>query len=490
MVNSRLSVLVSLSLGVACGIFAFAAGAALIESRLAAILIAMLAGGLVVLLGLKRPIVALDATACSRPLAIISGLVTLLALVQIARLAVFMVDPSQVAYSSIPSSRWEIQHSCLSAYFVSAQAASTSPDIYDDALFTMPDDDPNTPRKARMIGPFKIDVFEYPPPFLLLPRALMHLTPDFMRLRMLWFGLSGGVFLFALLVVARFMSPAAGTRALLLSPLVWMSLPMTSTLQKGNVQGMVIAAVILAMALFEWRRWAAGGAILAFVTLSKLYPGLLVLYLLVRRQWRALAWTAAFAVVFLVLTFLDIGWGPYAAFLDRFPALLGGEAFPAFRNPAAMAINFSIPGLAFKAKLFGVPGMSFGASKIVGWIYTSIALAVTVLAGLRNLRRDEKPLVWMAILILATLRSPFLPQAYAAVPSLWLLTLLAATYAPTTRTLYAVILTWVTLNIYWPMDWPIDPRLLAVLSGAPQALTAVLVVLALRRRLQLETITP
>src|SRR6266481_543177 len=33
--------------------------------------------------------------------------------------------------------------------------------------------------------------------------------------------------------------------------------------------------------------------------------------------------------------------------------------------------------------------------------------------------------------ILATLRSPFLPQAYAAVPPLWLLTLLAATHAPT-----------------------------------------------------------
>jgi len=482
--KSRSRVFVSSSLGVACGIFAFPVAAALIDSRLGATLIAAVVAGLVVLMSLSRPIVALDEAACSRPLAIVSGLVTALALVQMARLAVFMVDPSQVAYSSIPSSKWELEHSCLSAYFISAQAASTSTNIYDDALFTTPDDDPNSIRKARMIGPFKIDVFEYPPPFLLLPRALMRLTPDFTRLRMLWFGLSGGVILLALLVVARCMSPAAGTRALLLSPLLWMSLPMASVLQKGNVQGMVIAAVMLAMALFEWRRPAAGGAILAFVTLSKLYPGLLILYLVARRQWRALAWTAAFAAAFMVLTFLDIGWAPYAAFLDRFPALLGGEAFPAFRNPAAMAINFSIPGLAFKAKLFGVPGMSFVASKIVGWIYTPIAIAVAIFAGLRAQRNDEKPLVWMAILILATLRSPFLPQGYAAVPALWLLTLLAATYAPTAKSLGTVLIAWAALNIYWPTDWPIDPRLLAVVSGVPQALTVVVAVLALRRRLE------
>jgi hypothetical protein len=43
----------------------------------------------------------------------------------------------------------------------------------------------------------------------------------------------------------------------------------------------------------------------------------------------------------------------------------------------------------------------------------------------------------------------------------------------------------VTLNITWPMDWPIDPRVLALASLVPQTLTVVLVVLALRRRLPL-----
>ena len=473
---------VSISLGLATGIFALPAAASLTDSRPVALLVAACAAAVVIALLHRHPIVTLDEAGCTRPLVIVAGVATPLALVLLARMAVFMVDPSQVAYSSIPNSPWEVQHSCLSAYYVSGEAASTTPNIYDDSLFTLPDDDPNQPRRARSIGSFKIDVFEYPPPFLLLPRALRLLTPDFARLRMLWFGLSGAVILVGLVVVSRFMGPAAGTRALLLSPLVWMSVPMLSVLQKGNVQAMVIAAAMLAMVLFERGRRAAGGAVLAFVTLAKLYPGLLILYLLVRRQWRALAWTATFAVLFLVLTLLDIGWGPYAAFIDRLPALLGGEVFPAFRNPMAMAINFSIPGLAFKAKLLGVPGMSFGAAKIVGWVYTLVAAAATIVAGRRATGNDEKPLVWMAILILATLRSPFLPQAYAAVPSLWMLTLLAATRVPSARTLLTVLFAWAALNIYWPVDWPMHARRLAVISGVPQALTVMLAVLALRQR--------
>jgi len=474
--------LVVWSLGIAAGIFSFAAGAGLTGSIPIALALAAVTTGLVVRLRHKHSILVIEASACPRGLRALSGIAILVALVQLSRLAIFMVDPSQVGYSSLPSSQWEVQHSCLSAYYVAAQAADTAPNLYDDSLYSLPAKDPTAIRKPRTLGPFRIDVFEYPPPFLLLPRGLLHLTPDFMRLRALWFGLSGGVILLTMLVIARSLGPVAGTRAFLLSPFVWMAIPSLSNLQKGNVQAPVIAASMLAMVLFEKRRWASGGALLAFVTVSKLYPGLLVLYLLARRQWRAVGWTAIMAVAFSAGTLLDLGWTPYAAFLDHLPGLLGGEAFPAFRNPAAMAINFSIPGLVFKLGLFGVPGMSFGAAKFVGWVYTLVAIAATVAAARRSLPDSEKPLVWMAILILATLRSPFLPQAYAAFPPLWLLTLLVAGCAPTSKTLVRFVLAWAALNVFWPLDWAIDPRLLAAVNLVPQSATILLAVRAFRRR--------
>jgi hypothetical protein len=473
--------LVAVSLGLATGIFAFTAGLGLTGSWLAAGLIALALAALVAAQNWRNPMVPLDPSAASRGLKILSGLATAAALVQLCRLAVFMVAPEATGYSAVPSSQWELRHSCLSAYFVAAEASSSGKNVYDDALYNQPDDDPKAPRKARRIGPFNVDVFEYPPPFLALPRTLRLIVPDFLRFRMLWFGLNCGVVLLALLYVARRLGPAAGTRALLLSPLLWVALPTLSTLQKGNVQAVVIALSMMAMLLFERQRPAAGGMLLAFATVSKLYPGLLGVYLLARRQWLAVVWTALLGGVFCFWVFLDLGWGPYKDFLGHLPGLLGGEAFPAFRNPAAMAINLSVPGLVFKLKLFGATSLSFGASKVVGWIYTLFILVATIIAARRPQNGPEAPAVWLAILTLATLRSPFLPQAYGAFPAFWLLILLAARHAPTARTLTWTLLAWAGLNVFWPLDWPLDPRWLALANGIPQVLTMALAVLALRR---------
>ena len=473
--------LVAAVLAIVAGLFAFAAGAGLTGSPGAAALIGASVVALTGWLVYARRIVTLDEASCSRALRIVSAVAALAAVAVLARLTVFMLDPTRPECSFNPGSKWEIGHNCLTAYYVSAKAASTTQDIYDDALFTAPDDVPDKPRKPLTLGAFKIDVFEYPPAFLLLPRALIKLAPDFTRLRMLWFGLSGGVVLLAFLAVSRFLSPAAGTRALLLAPLVWLSFAMLSCLQKGNVQVVVIAASMLAMVLFASERDAAGGAILAFVTLSKIYPGMLILLLLVQRRWRAMAWTAAAGILFSVVSLIDTGWTPYASFLHRLPQILGGEAFPAFRNPAAIAINVSIPGLVFKLGQLGVPGMSFLASKIVGWAYTLVIVAAIVLLGRRTLEKDELPAISMAILILATLRSPFLPLGYAAIPPLWLLTLMAARFAPTGRILAIVAILWLALNVYWPTDWPVDPRLLGLAVLVPQAVMVGLAVVALRK---------
>ena len=178
------------------------------------------------------------------------------------------------------------------------------------------------------------------------------------------------------------------------------------------------------------KRRALGGALLAFVTVAKLYPGLLVLYLLFRRDWRGVMWTAAFAVAFVALTIVDVGWQPFAAFRDHFSGLLSGEAFPAFRNPSAMAANLSIPGIVFKLTLLGFGDMGFGAARVVGTVYMVVAIAATGILALRAPRDGAGPIIWLTVLLLATLRSPFLPWTYGTFPALWLLTLLVAAHVP------------------------------------------------------------
>lgn len=462
------------------GIFTFAAGTGITHSLFASAFIAVFAAIVIGWWILKYSVLPVDEEACSRSIKILAGVAAVIALVGIARLTVFMVDSTRTQYSFLPSSEWEVQHSCLSAYFIAAQAAKSGA-IYDEGLYSFPSD-PTKPRKPRLLGPFRIDVYEYPPPFLLLPAALHWLAPEFSSFRALWFGLSGAFLLFAFCLAARFLGPTLGTRALLLSPLIWLAPATLSTLQKGNVQFMVIAASIVAMMLFEKRRFAGGGAMLAFATVSKLYPGMLVVYLIARREWRAALWTMAFGAGFCLLTLAYTGWAPYQAFREHLPRLLSGESFAAFRNPAATAINISIPGIVFKLKLFGIAGMSFALTRLVGWIYTLIVIAAVVFAALRTSRDDDKALIWLSVVTLATLRSPFLPQSYGMFPAVWALTLFAAEGRRAgLKPVLWIIGAWVLLNIYWPTDWPVDARWLAIANTVPQLATLAMVILPIRR---------
>ena len=472
--------LFAIALGVVSGFAAYAIGWGLTSSRLTALAIAVLSIVLVTMWSLKRPVIALQSDAVPKSFKWVLGIAALIAIVQLGRLTVFMTDPTQVGYSTIPSSSFELHHSCLSSYYCAVEAVDEHPNIYDQSLYATAPQVPGQPRQARMLNIFKIDQFEYPPTFLLLPRVLHALAPSFLEHRALWFGLNLLVIIGAMLLAVRFLDGAASTRAVLFLPLIFVALPTLSMLQKGNIQGMVIALAVISMLCFERKKNALGGALLAYTIVSKLYPGLFVVYLLVRKQWSALAWTAAMGLVYLLVSLADVGIAPYVAFMKHLPGLMGGEAFPALKTPGPMSINLSIPGLIFKLKLFGVPGMGFAAAKVVGWIYTAIALWMTVLLARRARSDQDKVMVFLAVMILATLRSPFLPIAYGVFPALWLLTILAAPTNATVKSLVGTLAVWLSLAVFAPLDW-LPPHVLAVLTLLPQSMMIALTFVVLGR---------
>jgi alpha-1,2-mannosyltransferase len=429
---------------------------------------------------LPRRLDAVDERAAGRGLLILASMATVLAIVQLVRLTVFTVAPTRDDFAAVPSSSFSRHHYCGTAYFVAGGVAREVVNLYDNAIYDHPDSVATAQRKPRTIEGFNVDVYEYPPPFLVLPRMVMRVAPDLVRFRMVWFGLSVASLLLAMLIVAAALPRAQATRAVLLMPLVWAGMPTIAGLQMGNFQVMTLAISMAGMALFSRRHDAGGGALLGFAVASKLFPGMLVLYLAARRAWRPVVATCLAGLLFGLLALWDMGLAPFTAFVHHLPRLLGGEAFAAFRNPAAIAANQSIPGLVFKLRFFGLPDAGFGGAKLVGWIYTVIAVTVTILLARRG---RGGPIAWITVLVLATLRSPFLPVTYAAVAPLWLLTLLGAENVERRRALVWIGLAWLAFEIVWPVDWPLDPRVASAINLVPMATMLALVVVAVRREI-------
>ena len=434
-----------LGAAIVSGVVIFAGSAGFVDSiPLAAV--AGIAAAVATVAWLRRQ--PIDDAAARSPRAVrLAFLVgTALVALQLLWLVPFIIDPNRTTWGSGPTAPLPSSHSCVSAYWVADAAVSRVPDIYAESLSSIPQPDPRARRVPRTMGPFNIDAFEYPPTFLLLPRLVALATPDFWGFRRLWFALNFAAVVAIAIVVARRLDRAAGTHSVWLTPYVIAAPPIMSTFQTGNVQMAVIAVSALAMLLFERRAYVLGGLLLASVVAAKIYPGVLVLYLLLRRDWRAVAWTAGVGATLVAVALAVFGWTPFAAFIDHAPKIMSGEAFPAFRNPLAIANNGSVPGLVFKLPLFGVPHMGFEGMRIVGWLYTLVVIAGTAWLALRARPEGREPLVWLVILVLATMRSPFLPT-YAAFPSLWLATFIAALAWRDARPVTPIIACWVLLSI-------------------------------------------
>lgn len=405
-------------------------------------------------------------------------LVALAAVLRSAGVAWFMADPNHAQASAFWFDEFYIGHYCASAYWHAAQLAGSGVDnLYDTALYANP------------IGRFRLDEYYYFPQFLILPQAAVGLGADFQQMRAGWFVLDAIIVAGCMLALCRWIGGGVGQRAALLLPAVWLASPVLVTLQLGNFQLAAVALSVLAMMLFERQRHVAGGALLAIAGF-KLFPGLLGVYLLAARRWRAAAWTIALSLLYVLIAYLWMGEKPFLAFLHyQWPRMLSGEAWAFLEMEgleAVSAINDSVPGLALKLKVLGVNGMTRAVAGGVAWLWTALAVTLTVLAALRapRMSRLELAATWLAVLTMAAFRSPFVPDHNGLFAPLWLWSLIAAAVVLNRRNVLWLTLAWVLLGLVLPFSGMPLPEVLArlALSTSSQLLAIGLCLWALLRK--------
>lgn len=396
------------------------------------------------------------------------------------------------------------RHCCLTAYAAADELAfHGAENIYDPDRY---DDEPDEPTSVHqdITGKFGMDNYQYPPPFLLLPRVLAIVGEDFLDVRAIWFALSLWSLVGAALAIAVWCGGLDDKPMLLLVPLLLAASPVLGTLQTGNAHVLVIALSLLGMLLIARGRPSIGGLLLAYAIVAKIFPGLLGLYLLTQRRWRAAAWTAGWGALLIGTSLVVYGLQPWESFIEyQVPRLSSGEAFwwvACARFFTPVAINMSLPGTAFKVEaLEAMSGSAYPIFKLAGTIYTIVVPLIVIALAVSRRRivqadrrtatdvRYGEVLIWVVVLLLGQWRSPFLPWGYGAILPLLLVWLLLP--AAVNRPIYLslLLLCGFTFSLHLPLDIGgyselinLDVTLLA--TGAIAAMMVAATVIALRKR--------
>ena len=384
-------------------------------------------------------------------------LTALLAVVQSNRMSVFMTDSSELGYSLMPGLEFVERHSCFTSYVHGASVAQAGlENVYDyDAA--------PPPAMAVDVSPFHRDRYNYPPPFLLLPRLLLTVTHDFAVLRAVWYALTVLIMVAGWAIAMGWLDDRHRRQMVKLLPLFWISMPIQFTLQIGNFHIGAVFLAIVAMIAIEHRRFASGGSLLAFATLSKFSPGMLVLLLLVQRNLRAAAWTIGFGIVLCLAVVPVFGVAPWEAFFGyHLPRIQSGEALSFLdRSLGEIANNFSAFGIPFKFQQLGFD-VGWDEARTFGNVYSVFLIIVAIAAGLRLGRgnRGHALCVWLALLTLGALRSPFAPP-HVLVGWMWVLVLLSGDLRSKWQVAGFAAL-WLLFTVYFPMESVVPAILLSL----------------------------
>jgi hypothetical protein len=353
-----------------------------------------------------------------------SMVLVVLALIQLIRLGAFVCDQETDWFAGTRHAFW-YKHMCLPAYIYGAELNERDdPNIYlaDHYIGLKADAKPET-RFAMSAE----DPYQYPPPFLLLPRAVIALVGDYQIIYSFWYALQLSLIVLVALWLAGWVGGLAGEAAALLIPATLLAFPTLYPLQFGQFHLTAVALSITAMLSFERGRNAFGGALLGFALLAKIFPGALLLWLAVKRKWSAVGWTLGAAAGLTLISVPVVGMEAYRAFFAYLlPQMASGaaiafeDAWPDFRE-FVITDNQSYFGIVLKLGALGIAGMTKDVASQVGTVVTVAIALVIVLAARRSWESPSaRAVAWLSVLGLASMTSPGGWGDYISFTFLWL----------------------------------------------------------------------
>ena len=229
-----------------------------------------------------------------------------------------------------------------------------------------------------------------------------------------------------------------------------------SSLGTGTISPQLLLAIAVAYAALLSRRPEAAGGALALAAHVKSFPALLGGYLLLRREWRALAAAIVSGIALLALSIAVVGWGPHWDYVNH--------VVPAQRRWFGMPLNISINGFVtrlFTENAFAVPVVAAGALAQVAIAASVLALlALTAVAIWRAHDRAGQAVAFGLAVVAMLLVSPINGQYNLVIAILPLAIVTARVQAERPRHLRWLLVVLLLLSL------PVEPCDLAPLRDA------------------------
>ena len=295
----------------------------------------------------------------------------------------------------------------------------------------------------------KINHATDPPTFVMcfVPLTLLAPRPGFY----VWTAINAASFLLALILLFRWTPGLGRDPALAIAALAILFPPVTDHLVWGQNKMLVLLMFVLMLRWMERGKDAAAGLILAFATLLRAFPLLLVGYLILMRRWRVVAYTNVGLAVGGLATMALVGMSRSVSFLLA-PGYLTQQWAQELPGNIALATTVS-------RMFWYFFGVHLGATldwtrRITSWAIELALLALTVKATVARPSNDDPDgrlfVLWIMTAILVSPTSWFYYLVLLAIPMVRL-SAAAANNRTSARALWAGVAAYTLAWLYFTL---------------------------------------
>lgn len=213
----------------------------------------------------------------------------------------------------------------------------------------------------------------------------------------------------------------------------------------------MICISLLVWVYLEKNKDTIAGTLLSIATLAKISPGLLGIFFIVQKKYKAVAATVIATMIICGVTYFVFGTKVWHDFIFYHLSNVQTGRALAFLADSSDSIKFNQApfGIPFKLSALGIFDIGWKEARWVGNIYTVFLFIITSFAAIRKGSPQFRLTIWISVMMFASLRSPFAAPFVLLTVSFLLLLLVCELRS--IRSIFLFIVVFILFSLQFPI---------------------------------------